>query len=122
MDLAQTALVVVAAAVSGAGLWGFLGRRMGLVWRREEREGDRLRRELGEEKLKHEACLARIEEHERRLQAVEHHHASLIPRWTRTREGIEWVNDARRCRFSDRSRRAGGVEGLLSAVLAWRPP
>lgn len=61
---------------------------LGHLLKRGEKEEDRLRED-------HRECLERVARLELRLEAVEHHHASLVPRWiTNVDRRILWINGA----------------------------
>jgi hypothetical protein len=93
--IVQMILVALGGAIGGVGLWGFVGKVFDRFWKREDRELARLLREYAREKAEHAECRARIDQMERRLEAVEHHHTSLVPRWIEDgSKRILWVNDA----------------------------
>jgi hypothetical protein len=87
-DLVQTGLVAVLSALLGGGVWSFAATWLGKKLDKEEREVDRLRAD-------HQKCEERVEALERRLESVEHHHASLVPRWIKdANKRILWINGA----------------------------
>ncbi|MGE0178996.1 MAG: hypothetical protein AB7O91_04145 [Sphingomonas sp.] len=93
--LPQLVAVGVVSAIGSVGLWTFAGKLIELIWKREDSDNERLRREVAEAKAAHTSCEERVDALERRLEAVEHHHSSLIPRWIRNAaKRIIWINDA----------------------------
>lgn len=98
----QLLIAVVVAALGSVPLWTLIGKVFELRWLKrksdgelEEREINRLRTDLTEAREAHRACEQRLNEIENRIDAIEHHHASWVPRWIRnTRKQIIWINDA----------------------------
>ncbi|QAY77934.1 hypothetical protein [Sphingosinicella sp. BN140058] len=90
-----TALAGLGGALVGGPLWNFLIARLNLGAAREEKDSDRLRRELAEEKASHRGCLDRLDELERRVEVVEHHHSSYLARWIvqDSSRRIVWLNN-----------------------------
>lgn len=95
-----TLVTGVLGAVGGVGLWTFLAKWLELGVGRETAEITRLRsdvdtakREAIEAKASHKACENRVEDLERRLEAVEHHHSSYMARWIKDGgKRIIWIN------------------------------
>jgi hypothetical protein len=83
-----TAIVALVAALLGGGIWSFASTWLQQVFRRGERDEDRRERE-------HRECLAEVRALKVRLDALEHHHASLVPRWIKdSSKRVQWVNGA----------------------------
>jgi hypothetical protein len=82
-------------AAGGVGLWSFLTKRLEIGAHKEEREQGQLRSD-------HKECLERVQRLEalltealRRLEVVEHHHSSSMPRWIKNAgKRIIWANSA----------------------------
>jgi hypothetical protein len=92
-DLPQLIAAVIAAALGSLGLWTFGGKLVELIWRREEKEIDRLRADVLRMEGKHENCEKELAGLKDRFAALEAHHASLIPRWIKdARKRIVWLN------------------------------
>lgn len=92
-DLQQLLAAAVAAAFGSVGLWTFGGKLIELIWKREETDNERLRAEVRELKGEVRELRAQHGDCEARLAALEHHHASLIPRWIKdSRKRIVWLN------------------------------
>jgi hypothetical protein len=94
-DLAQLVATGVISAVGGVGLWTFILKLIGMFWQREEKEMDRLRQDVADLRTKHAHCEERYAALEARFDAVERHHASLVPRWIKdASKRVRWINDA----------------------------
>jgi hypothetical protein len=90
-----TAVVALASAFLGGGVWSFGSTWLGRYFDKEEREIERLRADLDKVRADHQGCELRVTTLERRLEAVEHHHASLVPRWIKdAAKRIVWINGA----------------------------
>lgn len=93
---AQAAPHIATAIVSilgTGGLWTYLTRRQDRTAEREKSDNQRLREDLAAEKASHKECIARFEQLERRLAAVEDHHGSLFARWIKDAgKRVCWVN------------------------------
>lgn len=88
-------LIAVISAIGGGGVWAFLTRWFDRNKETEQSEIVRLRDDIAESKKAHSACEDKVAELERRVETVEHHHASQLPRWImNASRRIEWVNDA----------------------------
>jgi hypothetical protein len=84
---------VFSTLVGGGGMWVFLNGRADRSERREDKEIERSRSDLASEKKSHQECLDRLDAVEKRLEVVEHHHGSLLPRWVKdASKRICWVN------------------------------
>ena len=90
-----TAMVGLGGAIVGGPLWNFLIARLNMGAAKEERESDRLRSDLADERKGHKECLSRLEELERRVEMVEHHHGSYLARWIvqDSSRRIVWLNN-----------------------------
>ena len=83
-----TALMAIASGLASAPLWNAATTWWAKRHDSQERETDRLRKA-------HERCEEKLAALERRLEAVEHHHASLVPRWIKdASKRILWINGA----------------------------
>lgn len=81
-------LLSLVAALVGGGIWSFASAWLGHRFRREESETERLR-------AAHQLCEEKVTALEERIDALEHHHASLVPRWiTGAGKRIRWINGA----------------------------
>jgi hypothetical protein len=90
-----TAAVAVLSAFVGGGVWSFASAWLGQRFSKEEKEIDRVRADLKTVQERHDGCEDRVATLERRLEAVEHHHASLVPRWIKdANKRICWINGA----------------------------
>jgi hypothetical protein len=88
-------VTLVVGVVGGAGLWNFAAKWLELRERREETEVGRLRNDVEAVKKAHQACERNLEGLALRLEAVEHHHSSYLPRWIKdARKRIVWINSA----------------------------
>jgi hypothetical protein len=80
-------------AVGGVGIWTFLTKWLELGAKRDSEEIARLRVDIGEANRRHSECESRVAELDRRLEAVEHHHSSYMPRWIKNAgKRLVWVN------------------------------
>jgi hypothetical protein len=92
-------LTAIVGAATAFGAW--LQRRKAQQSAREENEMTRLRADVvtakadaAEAKAAHAACEERVEGIELRLETVEKHHSSLIPRWIKDPDKrVVWLND-----------------------------
>lgn len=88
------ALTAIGGGLSSVGFWKFVTWLLARGDKREEKESDRLRREARESRDAHLDCEQRLDAVEARLQAVEHHHASYLPRWIKGADKrLIWIND-----------------------------
>lgn len=88
MDVLQTTVVSVGSALLGGGVWSVASTWLTHRFRRDERDDERLYQE-------HKDCLAEVAALKTRLDALEHHHASLVPRWIKdSSKRILWINGA----------------------------
>jgi len=91
----QLIAAVIVSAIGSVGIWNLVAKIIELVWRREDSDNARLRREVAELKEAHRTCEERVEEFARRLDTVEHNHSSLVPRWIKNADKrVIWINDA----------------------------
>lgn len=87
-QLPAVAIVSIVSALVGGGVWSFASAWLSHVFRRGERDEDRRERE-------HRECLTELAVLKTRLDALEHHHASLVPRWIKdSGKRIRWINGA----------------------------
>ncbi|HEY1605634.1 MAG TPA: hypothetical protein VGF77_08535 [Allosphingosinicella sp.] len=90
-----TAAVAVISALIGGGVWSFASAWLTGRFHDEENEKGRLHADLRDAIAAHQVCEAKIETLERRLDVVEHHHASLVPRWIKNaNKRLIWINGA----------------------------
>lgn len=91
----MTAVVAVVSALLGGGMWSVASTWLSVRSQGEQSENSRLHADLREMKEAHEDCRAKLEIIERRLDVVEHHHGSLVPRWVKdAAKRLQWVNGA----------------------------
>lgn len=83
----------VAAALGSVGLWTLGAKLLELVFHRQQRREERDTSKIRRLEERHEKCEDKLAAVVQRLAALEHHHASLIPRWIKdARKRIVWVN------------------------------
>lgn len=113
------ALVGGVSAVVGGGITTLASAWLTAHAGSEEGEKQRLHDEVREMRTLHEECTARADTLERRLEVVERHHASLVPRWIKNAaKRIDWVNGAAMVSiFGPLGRGRDQVEGLTFADL-----
>ncbi|HEX5183578.1 MAG TPA: hypothetical protein VFW19_10560 [Allosphingosinicella sp.] len=90
-----TALVGLVSAFVGGGVWSFLSTWLRARFDHDEKEIDRLRKDVAALDERHRECEAKFDALERKFDAAEHHHSSLIPRWIKNaHKRVLWVNGA----------------------------
>jgi tetrahydromethanopterin S-methyltransferase subunit G len=83
------------AILGSAGMWSYLTARGERDARREEKEVDRLAGDLKDTRARHAECEKRLDELERRVETVEHHHSSMAARWIKDAgKRVLWLNDS----------------------------
>lgn len=87
-ETATIAVLSIVSALIGGGIWSFAATWLG------KRSDDR-QSEIGRLREDHRRCENKVEALERRLEAIEHHHSSLVPRWIMDAgKRIRWINGA----------------------------
>lgn len=90
-----TAMVAVISALLGGGVWSFASAWLTSRFQGEESENSRLHADLRDALEAHKACQEQLADVGRRLDAIEHHHSSMVPRWVKNaNKRILWVNGA----------------------------
>jgi hypothetical protein len=94
-QIVVTAIAALASAFVGGGVWTFASAWLGQSFSKEQSEIKRVRADLTKVQDAHKGCEERVATLERRLESVEHHHASLLPRWIKdANKRIRWINGA----------------------------
>ncbi|MEA3033221.1 MAG: hypothetical protein QOH86_1237 [Sphingomonadales bacterium] len=90
-----TAAASLISALVGGGVWSVASTWLQTRSQGEESEKERLHADLRRAIASHVACEEKLVTIERRLEAVEHHHASMVPRWIKdAKKRLLWVNGA----------------------------
>jgi hypothetical protein len=118
-QLMLTAVVAVVSALLGGGVWSFASAWLQGRFNSEQSENSRLHEDLKKAIASHEECREKVVTLERRLEVVEHHHVSLVPRWIKNAaKRVQWVNGAAMVTiFGPLGFTRGQVEGHTFAEL-----